>query len=100
MSLQKGNAACTTGLSKRIYDARLAAISFPFGYPAALVTATQDGLKADSFAIASAVVDEIQANGESRVTIKTTDAGLQTSSAAGTATGAPAVDKPLVGTVA
>lgn len=64
MALQKGDAACTTGLSKRIYDARWAdkdAIG--------LNAAGQAALKADCYAIACAVVDEIQANASVTATV-------------------------------
>ena len=56
MSLIPGDPQCTTGLSKRIYDARVAAGS-------TIGIAPDHGpLKADCFAIASAVVAEIVAN--------------------------------------
>lgn len=59
MALLKGNAACTTGLSKRIYDNRTAAAA-TIGIGAG--PANQAAIKADCYAIACAVVDEIQAN--------------------------------------
>lgn len=85
MTLDAGNTACTTGLSKRIYDARIAAsATIGIGAGAANLTA----LKADCYAIATAVVAEIQANAEAVISVTT--AGLQTSTAAGNPTAPPA----------
>lgn len=53
MALNAGDANCTTGLSKRIRDALLAG---------ATGAADNAALKATSYAIATAVVAEIQAN--------------------------------------
>lgn len=65
MTMNAGNAACTTGLSKRIHDYA--------------VTAGADGtdttLKAICYAIAQGVVDEITANGQA--VISTGTASLQ-----------------------
>jgi len=82
MTLSVGDAACTTGLSKRIYDYRVAA--------AATIGIADDRtpLKADCYAIAKAVVDEIQANAEAVVSITT--GALQTSTAVGSPTAPPA----------
>ncbi len=85
MTMAVGNLACTTGLSKRIYDARVAL--------AATIGITSDPaghgpLKADCYAIATAIVDEITANAEAVITITT--AGLQTSTAVGSPTAPPA----------
>lgn len=66
MALLKGNVACTAGLSKRIYDYRKAdatAIGIGSG------TANDTAIKADCYAIACAVVDEIQANATVAVSV-------------------------------
>lgn len=56
MTLLAGDAACTTGLSKAIYDARAAAA-------ATIGLATDRGpAKADCYAIATAIVDYLKAN--------------------------------------
>jgi hypothetical protein len=89
MALLKGNAACTTGLSKRIYDYRTASAS-TIGIGAG--TANQDAIKADCYAIACAVVDEIVANASVAVSVPGTGlvapggGGPVTGSAAGTGT--------------
>ncbi|MDD5245470.1 MAG: hypothetical protein PHU49_15790 [Syntrophorhabdaceae bacterium] len=57
MALQKGDAACSAGLSKRIYD-NLVAGGGGFASTPAGVT----GGKAMAYAIACAVVDEITTN--------------------------------------
>jgi hypothetical protein len=85
MTMDAGNAACTTGLSKRIYDARVAVAS-TIG-----ITSDPAGhgpLKADCYAIATAIVAELTDNAEAVIT--TTTAGLQTSSAVGSPTAPPA----------
>ena len=51
MALQKGDAACTTGLAKRIYDVFVA-----YGFT------TSDNVKAFCHALAVAVVNEITTN--------------------------------------
>lgn len=70
MSLQVGDTGCTTGLSKRIYDAWQAqsviAQTSPPIAPAQL-TQAQNAIKAIAYAIAVAVVDEITTNGRARV---------------------------------
>jgi len=59
MALDVGNTACTTGLSKRIFDARWASrSSIGLGETAGAIAAQ----KADAYAIASAVVAEITTN--------------------------------------
>lgn len=67
MALNGGNSACTSGLSKRIYDAFLAAPDSGFSTP--LSTAQQDALKAIAFSVATSVVAEIQANAVVSLTI-------------------------------
>ena len=56
MPLIAGDTGCTTGLAKRIYDARVAA-SETIG-----LADDHTALKADCYAIATAVVAEIVAN--------------------------------------
>lgn len=56
MPLVAGDTDCTTGLSKRIYDARVALAS-TIG-----LADDKTALKADCYAIATAVVAEIVAN--------------------------------------
>ena len=59
MALVKGDSGCTTGLSKRIFDARWAArAAIGLGDTAGAIAAK----KADAYAIAGAVVDEITEN--------------------------------------
>jgi hypothetical protein len=82
MTLDAGDAGCTSGLSKRVFDYRVAAAS------EICLTDDKTALKADCFAIAQAVVDEITANAEAVVSIAT--AGLQTSTAPGAPTAPPA----------
>lgn len=60
MAMARGNAACTTGLSARIYNAVVADPTA--GLPAAPSAAQTDALKALCFAIAGAVYDEITLN--------------------------------------
>ncbi len=60
MALNKGNSACTTGLSKRIYDQWSADPAAGFSSP---MTGTQQNmLKTLCWAVAQGIVDEIQAN--------------------------------------
>jgi len=85
MTMAVGNLACTTGLSKRIYDARVAL--------AATIGITSDPaghgpLKADCYAIASAIVAELTDNAEAVISITT--GALQTSTAVGSPTAPPA----------
>lgn len=89
MTMNAGNADCTTGLSKRIYDARVAAAGV-IG-----IADDRDPLKADCYAIAVAIVDEITANAEAVISVTTS--GLQTTVALGSPTGPPA---PLEKTLA
>lgn len=95
MALSVGNADCTTGLAKRLFDARVATIVLPA--PGAMRTACEAALKSDSFAIASAVVAEIAAN--AMVSVSVGLAGLQTSTASGSPTAAPASPVILAGTI-
>jgi len=85
MTLDAGNATCTAGLSKRIYDKRVA-VAETIG----ISTEPDDHgpLKADCYAIAQAIVDEIQANAEAVISLTT--GGLQTSTTAGAPTAPPA----------
>lgn len=72
MSLVAGDRNCTTGLSKRIYDAwqaeaKIQTVSPPVA-PDQLANA-QDGIKAIAYAVAVAVVAEITTNGKARVDV-------------------------------
>jgi hypothetical protein len=67
MALDPGNSACTTGLSKRIYDALVAAPSSGFSSP--LAAAQIDALKAIAHSVATSVVDEITANAVVSITV-------------------------------
>jgi hypothetical protein len=99
MALNKGDSDCTTGLSKRIYNHWLADARNGFSSP--LSAAQQDTLKSLCWAVAQAVVEEIQANADVHLTIKTTDTGLQQYDNGGLVdTAGPAINKPLTGTVA
>jgi hypothetical protein len=60
MSLAAGDAACTTGLSKRILDNWLADVTGGFVNP--MPAAGLVSLKAMAYGVAKAVVDEITAN--------------------------------------
>lgn len=73
MALNAGNTACSTGLSKRIYDAWTSAAANGFSSP--LTSGQTDAVKALCYAIASAVVAEIQANAVVNVTADTDDFG-------------------------
>jgi hypothetical protein len=94
MAMNAGNAACTTGLSKRMYDNWTGdAANNALGVIVA--GSTQDkAIKSMCFQFASAVVAEIQAN--ATVTVKTTDGGLQTDSLSAVTT-APPVNATLPG---
>lgn len=60
MALNAGDASCTTGLSKRIFDNWTADPSSGFMSP--LTPAADGAVKSLCYAVAKAVVDEIQAN--------------------------------------
>jgi hypothetical protein len=60
MALNAGNALCTTGLSKRIYDFWTADAGSGFVSP--LTDAARTMIRAQCYAVARAVVAEIQAN--------------------------------------
>lgn len=63
--MNAGDRACTTGLSKRIYDAWQAEAKIRVVTPPvdeANLASAQDGIKAIAYAIAVAVVAEIQTN--------------------------------------
>jgi hypothetical protein len=97
VALNAGDLACTTGLAKRLYDARV--VAPPVGTPAAIVTAADAALKADCHAIATAVVAEIVANGVPRLVIGASNGSLQTSTAPGDPTDPPATPVILTGTM-
>jgi len=93
MGMNKGDADCTSGLSKRIFDHWTSDIRNGFVTP--LEGAALDAVKAHCWALAQAVVDEISANAD--VTITTDDNGLQQVS--GSPTEPPASNKTLSGAV-
>lgn len=98
MPLNAGDADCTTGLSKRIRDYWVADARNAFVSP--LNTLAEDAIRATCFAIARAVVDEIQANATVTVTIGVADAGLQRDNTLGNPpTLAPTAPKTLGGVV-
>lgn len=82
MTLNIGNKACTTGLSSRIYAARLAADAL--GIPSD--PSKHGPIKEDCYAIAKAVIEEITENADIIVAV----GGLQTGVAPGAPTGPPA----------
>ena len=67
MLFRSGNSACTTGLSKRIYDALVAAPGSGFSSP--LAAAQVDSLKAIAHSVATSVVAEITANAVVSITV-------------------------------
>lgn len=79
MALLVGDTGCTAGLSKRIYDAWTGA-GASSGLSAPLTDAQKDTVRAIAYAVAQAVVDEIQSNGVVNVT-------TACSAGAGTGTG-------------
>lgn len=93
MALNAGDADCTSGLSKRIYDAITGDSRNGFIDP--LPDAGRDNVRALCWAIARGVVDELTENGAITVTITTSDSGLQQVS--GSDTDAPATNKTLDG---
>ena len=87
MSLEIGTIACTSGLAQRIYAARVA-LGSVIG-----LAADHTALKADCFAIATAVVEEIVANGEA--VVGPAVAGLQMSTGPGNPTGPSGLETGL-----
>lgn len=73
MALNAGNTACSSGLSKRIYDAWTSAADAGLSSP--LTAAQTNAVKALCYAIATAVVAEIQANAVVNVTADADDFG-------------------------
>ncbi len=66
MALNKGNAECTAGLSRRVYDNWI--VDSRNGFVSPLSDAARDNIRSICWAIAQAVVDEITANAEVTVT--------------------------------
>lgn len=87
MALQAGDAACTTGLAKRMHDAMLADLG---------VASLPASTKAFLYALARAIVAEVQANAV--VTTPVAQGGLQR--VGGNPTDAPAAPVPLTGSIA
>jgi len=81
MALDAGNADCTSGLSKRVYDNLCARWLASFGWDLTAATATiQTQWKDVCYSLSKGVVDEFEANAEldsAVATIETTDSGLQ-----------------------
>lgn len=95
MALNAGDAACTTGLSGRMY-ANWTGDTTNNGFTNPLSGAQQTMLKSMCYQFALAIVAELQAN--ATVVITTTDAGLQRDNTGGNpATLAPAANKTLPG---
>lgn len=69
MALNAGNAACTTGMSKTVYDYLVGDARNGFSSP--MSAAQSDAVKALCYAVARAVVYEIQANAAVNVTANT-----------------------------
>jgi len=65
MALSAGNAACSSGLSKRIYDYWTGDTSN--GFSGSMSGAQTDAVKSLCYAIARAVVDEVTANGVAEI---------------------------------
>lgn len=61
--LEKGDAACSSGLSKRMFDTWTGLPVADSGLADPLEGAAEKCVKAMCWAFASAVVDELQANG-------------------------------------
>jgi hypothetical protein len=88
MALNAGNADCTLGLSKRIYDYWVADPESGFVDP--LTIAAQRMIRAQCYAVARAVVDEITANAAVSVPVDADEID----------TGIPPAPITLTGTVA
>ena len=88
-ALVPGDADCTTGLSKRCYDYWIADSRNGFSSP--MSEAQKDMVRAQCYAFARGVVDEITANG--RAVITDTTGGLQ--QVGGGDTDPPATEKEL-----
>ena len=66
MGLQTGDAACTTGMSHRIYAAIIGGTNT--GFSGSMTTAQSDSIKALAYGIAVGVVGEIQSSAAVNVT--------------------------------
>lgn len=93
MAMNAGNADCTAGLSKRIYDYLVADARNGFVSP--LDGAARDAVRALCWAVARGVIDEIATNAD--VVITTSDGGLQR--VGGVDTDPPALTKTLSGAI-
>jgi len=87
MTLQAGDAQCSYGMAQRIYSARVNAT------PSLGIADDHSIIKADCYAIASGIVDEIQAN--ARALIPAGLGGLQTTTGPGSPTGPHALPIPF-----
>lgn len=92
MALSGGNAEANTGLAGALYTA-LEGQFGPFSEE------DQDSLFPFCDKLGEAIVGYVVTNAEVAVSVKTTDTGLQTSTTVGTATGGPAADKTITGTI-
>lgn len=94
-----GDKACTSGLSKRVYDTLCAVWLSDMGYDlTAQSAANQQAWKLLSYSVAKGVVDEIQANAALSgcyTYITTSHAGLQRDPATGDPTLQPLSTKTL-----
>ena len=73
MALNAGNAACSSGLSKRIYDAIIGGTNT--GFSGSPTVAQLDSVRALAYGIAVGVVAEIQANAVVTTTINAASGG-------------------------
>lgn len=88
MAMATGNADCTAGLSKRIYDYLIGDAGN--GFSGSMTAAQTATVKALCYAVSRAVVDEVVANAVCTVVAQTDDFG----------TGIPAAPVTKTGTVA
>lgn len=73
MALNTGNSDCTTGMSKTVYDYLIG--DARNGFSGTMTSAQDDAVKAICYAIARAVVYEMQTNAVVNVTADTDDFG-------------------------
>ena len=96
MAMVIGDTACTTGLSKRIYDEWTGGSDNGFSAP--LTVAQANAVKALCYAIAKSVVDEITTNARVDIVVHAAhDAALQVDPVTLADTLAPSLDRTLVG---
>jgi len=98
MALSAGDANCTTGLSKVLYDNFQAATDAKLG-SLTPGDAPDKALKALCWVIANSVITYIKANGVVSTTIGISTGALQTSAAPGSPTAPPAAPQTLTGSI-